>query len=375
MLNVKIRCLEQKGARMLYHILYPLKDVFIGFNLFKYITFRTAYATITSLLLTFFIAPTIIKWAKKKKFGELIRDDGPKQHYFKKGTPTMGGLMILFSTLFTVFLWARFDNIYIWLFIATTVMFGILGFLDDYIKVVKTNKNLLRMKVKLCGVIIISLIIIFILYFFIHFKYKAFLFIPFFKNAVFNLGFFYIFFGTLIMVGASNAVNLTDGLDGLAIGCSLLTISAFTVLAYFSGHIKIANYLLIPYIPQAGELSVFGGAMIGASLGFLWYNAHPAEIFMGDSGALTLGGVIGLFSVVLKKELLLLILGGIFVVEALSVIIQVAYYKMYKKRVFKMAPLHHHYELSGVPESKIIIRFWVIALILTLVGLSTLKIQ
>ncbi len=360
---------------MLYHLLYPLKDVFIGFNLFKYITFRAAYATITSLILTFLIAPKIIKWAKKKKYGEVIRDDGPKQHHSKKGTPTMGGLMILFSTLFTVFLWARFDNIYIWLFIATAIMFGALGFVDDYIKVIKANKKGMRMKVKLGGEIIISLIIILIFYFCIQFKHKAFLFIPFFKNAVFNLGIFYILFGTLIMVGASNAVNLTDGLDGLAIGCSLFTISAFTILSYLTGHIKIAEYLLIPYIPEAGELAVFGGALIGASLGFLWYNSHPAEIFMGDTGALTLGGIIGLFSVVLKKELLLLILGGIFVIEALSVIIQVSYYKLYKKRVFKMAPLHHHYELSGIPESKIIIRFWVIALILTVIGLSTLKIQ
>lgn len=364
-----------KGENMLYHILYPLKDVFIGFNLFKYITFRAAYATITSLLLTFFIAPRIIRWVKKKKFGEIIREDGPKHHHIKKGTPTMGGLMILFSTLFSVLFWARFDNIYIWLFIATAIMFGLLGFIDDYIKVVKTDKKGLHVKVKLVGEIIISLIVILTIYFFIHFEHKNFLFIPFIKKAVFNLGVFYIFFGVLIMVGSSNAVNLTDGLDGLAIGCSLLTLSAFTVMAYLSGHIKISQYLMIPYIPKSGELTVFGGALIGASLGFLWYNAHPAEIFMGDSGALTLGGVIGLFSVVLKKEILLLIIGGIFVVEALSVIMQVAFFKLYKKRIFKMAPLHHHYELSGIPESKLIIRFWIIAFILTLIGLSTLKIQ
>ncbi len=360
---------------MLYHILYPLRDAFIGFNLFKYITFRTAYATITSLLITFLIAPKIIKWARKRKFGEVIRDDGPKHHKIKKGTPTMGGLMILFSTLFSVFLWARFDNTYIWLFIITTLLFGTLGFIDDYIKVVKTDKKGLRMWVKLGGEFIISLIVILILYFFIHYEFKTHLFLPFFKNAVINLGIFYIFFGVVIMVSASNAVNLTDGLDGLAIGCSLLTISAFTVLAYLSGHIKISSYLMIPHIPHAGELSVFGGALIGASLGFFWYNAHPAEIFMGDTGALTLGGLIGLFAVILKKEILLLIIGGIFVIEALSVIIQVSYYKLYKKRVFKMAPLHHHYELSGIPEAKIITRFLIVAVILTLIGLSTLKIQ
>ncbi len=360
---------------MLYHILYPLRDAFIGFNLFKYITFRTAYATITSLLITFLIAPKIIKWARKRKFGELIRDDGPKHHKIKKGTPTMGGLMIIFSTLFSVFLWGRFDNTYIWLFIITTVLFGTLGFIDDYIKVVKTDKKGIRMWVKLGGEFIISLIVILILYFFINYEFKTHLFVPFFKNAVFNLGIFYIFFGVVVLVSASNAVNLTDGLDGLAIGCSLLTISAFTVLTYLSGHIKISSYLMIPHIPHAGELSIFGGALIGASLGFFWYNAHPAEIFMGDTGALTLGGIIGLFAVILKKEILLLIIGGIFVIEALSVIIQVSYYKLYKKRVFKMAPLHHHYELSGIPEAKIITRFLIVAVILTLIGLSTLKIQ
>lgn len=360
---------------MLYHLLYPLKDVFIGFNLFKYITFRTAYGMITSLLLTFFIAPRVIKWAKRKKYGEVIRDDGPKHHNVKKGTPTMGGLMILFSTLFSIFLWGRFDNVYLWLFIITTILFGVLGFLDDYIKVVKTDKKGLRMRVKLGGEILISLIVVLLFYFFIRFQYKTFLFVPFIKNAVFNLGAFYILFGVIVMVGASNAVNFTDGLDGLAIGCSLFTLSAFTVLAYLSSHIKIAQYLVIPHIPEAGELSVFGGALIGASLGFLWYNSHPAEIFMGDTGALTLGGIIGLFAVTLKKEILLLILGGVFVIEVLSVIIQVIFFKLYKKRVFKMAPLHHHFELKGIPESKIIIRFWIIALILTLIGLTTLKIQ
>ncbi len=360
---------------MLYHLLYPLKDIFIGFNLFKYITFRAAYATVTSLLLTFFIAPKVIQWAKKMKFGEVIRDDGPKHHHIKKGTPTMGGLMILFSALFSVFLWARFDNMYIWLFIITTVLFGALGFIDDYIKIIKTKKKGIRMRVKLGGEIVISLIVVLIFYYFIQYKYKAVLFLPFIKNAVINLGVFYILFGVIIMVGSSNAVNLTDGLDGLAIGCSLFTLSAFTVLAYLSGHFKIAQYLMIPHIPQAGELSVFGGAFMGASMGFLWYNSHPAEIFMGDTGALTLGGIIGLFAVTLKKEILLLILGGIFVIEALSVIIQVVSFKLYKKRVFKMAPLHHHFELKGIPESKIIIRFWIVALIFTLIGLSTLKIQ
>lgn len=360
---------------MLYHILYPLKDYFIGFNLFRYITFRAAYAIITSLILTFFIAPKIIKWAREKKFGETIRNDGPKAHHIKKGTPTMGGLMIIFATLISVFLWARLDNLYIWMFIVTTALFGILGFLDDYIKVIKFNKKGLRKRVKFGGEILVSIIVVLILYFFIKIDNKTSLFIPFMKNAVINLGLFYIFFAVIVMVSASNGVNLTDGLDGLAIGCSILTVSAFILLSYLSGHIKLASYLFIPYIPSAAELTVFGASLIGASIGFLWYNSHPAEIFMGDTGALTIGGVIGLFSVVLKKEVLLIILGGIYVVEALSVIIQVFSFRVYGKRIFKMAPLHHHYELKGIPESKIIIRFWIIALILTLIGLSTLKIQ
>lgn len=360
---------------MLYHFLYPLKNYFIGFNLFKYITFRAAYAIITSLILTFFIAPRVIKWAKKKKFGETIRDDGPKGHLIKKGTPTMGGLMIIFATLISVFFWARLDNLYIWLFIATVVLFGTLGFIDDYIKVVKTNKKGLRKRVKFGGEILVSAIVVLISYFFIKSHYKTIVFIPFLKNGIINIGIFYVFFAVLVIVGTSNAVNFTDGLDGLAIGCSLFTITAFTILSYLSGNSKIAEYLFIPFIPKAAELTVFGASLIGASLGFLWYNSHPAEIFMGDTGALTLGGIIGLFAVLLKKELLLIILGGIFVVEALSVIIQITFFKIYKKRVFKMAPLHHHYELSGIPESKIIIRFWIVALILTLIGLSTLKIQ
>lgn len=360
---------------MLYHLLVPLKDFFFGFNLFKYITFRGAYAAVTSLLITFVIAPRIIRWARKKKFGETIRDDGPKFHHTKKGTPTMGGLMIIFSTLISVLLWARLDNVYIWLFILTTVLFGLLGFVDDYIKVVKADKKGLRIRVKLFGEIAISVIIALAIYFFVNHEHKTVLYLPFFKKVAWNMGVLYIFFSAFVLVGTSNAVNFTDGLDGLAIGCSLLTIGAFTLLAYLSGHVKIASYLMEPYIPGIGELSVFGAGLVGAGLGFLWYNSHPAEIFMGDSGALTLGGLIGLFAVVLKKEILLLVLGGIFVFEALSVIIQIVSFHLYHKRVFRMAPLHHHYELLGIPESKIIIRFWIMALLLTLIGLSTLKIR
>ncbi len=361
---------------MLYYLLYPLKKYFIGFNLFRYITFRAAYAIVTALILSFIIGPIIIRWARRKKLGETIRDDGPSHHQNKAGTPSMGGLMIIFSTLISVLLWARLDNIYIVLFVITLFFYGLLGFLDDYIKIVKKNKKGLHAKIKLWGQIIISSVVMLIL--FIVFKNHGLmteLYVPFIKRAVWNMGVGYFVFGVLIMVGSSNAVNLTDGLDGLAIGSSLLVVSSFTIIAYLSGHIKIAEYLMIPYIKNVGEVTVFGAALIGASLGFLWYNAHPADIFMGDTGALAIGGSIGLFSIILKKELLLLILGGVFVIEALSVIIQVASFKLRGKRVFKMAPLHHHYELLGIPESKIIIRFWIVGLILALIGLTTLKIR
>ncbi len=361
---------------MLYYLLYPLKKYFIGFNLFRYITFRAAYAIITALILSFIIGPKIIRWAKRKKLGEVIRDDGPKHHESKAGTPSMGGLMIIFSTVVSVLLWGKLENIYLILFLITIFFYGLLGFLDDYIKIVKKNKKGLHAKVKLWGQIIISAVVMVILFlFFENHSLLTELYVPFFKKAVLDMGWIYFVFGILIMVGSSNAVNLTDGLDGLAIGSSLLVLAAFTIIAYLSGHIKIAEYLMIPYIKDVGEVTIFGAALIGAALGFLWYNAHPADIFMGDTGALSIGGTIGLFSIVLKKELLLLILGGVFVIEALSVIIQVVSFKLTGKRVFKMAPIHHHYELKGVPESKIIIRVWIIGLILALIGLTTLKIR
>ncbi len=356
---------------MLYHLLYPLKEIFFGFNLFKYITFRAAYATLTSLIISFIIGKKIIRWLRDKKFGETIREDTPTRHRQKEGTPSMGGIIILISAFISILLWARLDNIYIYLFLFVTFAFGTLGFIDDYIKIKKINKKGLQIRVKFLGEVIISFVILLVFYYLIKGSdVKTKLFVPFLHFPIMDMGIFYIFFGTIILLASSNAVNLTDGLDGLAIGCSLLTISAFTALAYLSGHIKIAQYLKIPYIQGSGELSIFGAAFIGASLGFLWYNAHPAEIFMGDTGALSLGALIGIFSIVLKKEILLLILGGIFVIEALSVIIQVISFKLTGKRVFKMAPLHHHYELLGLAESKIIIRFWIVGLIFTLVGLS-----
>ncbi|MBN1898431.1 MAG: phospho-N-acetylmuramoyl-pentapeptide-transferase [Spirochaetes bacterium] len=350
---------------------YPLRDIFFGFNLFKYITFRAAYATITSLIISFMIGKRIIKWLRKKKFNESVREDTPDRHKQKKGTPSMGGIIILISAFASILLWARLDNVYIYLFLFVASAFGILGFIDDYIKLKKIQGKGLHMRVKFTGEFVISSIVLVALYFFIKGSPdKTKLFVPFVISDIMDMGIFYILFGIIILLASSNAVNLTDGLDGLAIGCSILTLASFTAMAYLSGHYKIAQYLKIPFIQGSGELSVFGAAFVGASLGFLWYNAHPAEVFMGDTGALSLGGLIGIFAIVLKKEVLLIMLGGIFVLEALSVIIQVFFFKTTGKRVFKMAPLHHHYELKGVAESKIIIRLWIIGLIFTLVGMS-----
>jgi len=356
---------------MLYHLLYPLKEIFFGFNLFKYITFRAAYATVTSLIISFLIGKSIIEWLKRKNFGEEIREDTPKRHAAKRGTPTMGGIIILISAIVATLLWARLDNLYIYLFLFVTLSFGALGFIDDYIKTMKIKKSGMQARIKFFGEFIISLVVMLIFYYLVdNSNIKTEIFIPFYRKAILDIGIFYILWGVIVLLATSNSVNLTDGLDGLAIGCSLLTLSAFTAIAYLSGHIKIAEYLKIPYIRGSGELAVLGASFVGAALGFLWYNSHPAEVFMGDTGALSLGALIGIYSIVLKKEILLIFLGGIFVIEALSVIIQVTSFKLTGKRVFKMAPLHHHYEMLGMSESKIIIRFWIVGLIFTLVGLS-----
>ncbi len=356
---------------MLYHLLYPLKEIFFGFNLFKYITFRAAYATVTSLIISFLIGKSIIEWLKRKNFGEEIREDTPKRHAAKRGTPTMGGIIILISAIVATLLWARLDNLYIYLFLFVTLSFGALGFIDDYIKTMKIKKSGMQVRIKFFGEFIISLVVMLIFYYLVdNSNIKTEIFIPFYRKAILDIGIFYILWGVIVLLATSNSVNLTDGLDGLAIGCSLLTLSAFTAIAYLSGHIKIAEYLKIPYIRGSGELAVLGASFVGAALGFLWYNSHPAEVFMGDTGALSLGALIGIYSIVLKKEILLIFLGGIFVIEALSVIIQVTSFKLTGKRVFKMAPLHHHYEMLGMSESKIIIRFWIVGLIFTLIGLS-----
>lgn len=357
---------------MLYHFLYPLAKYYGIFNVFQYITFRTIYAAVTALLLSFLIGPYLIEKLRVLKFGEVVREDGPASHFSKAGTPTMGGAIILLIVLATVLLWANLSNPYVWVMIFVTAGMGLIGLIDDYSKVVKKKKGGMRARTKFMWQIAVALGAALFLY---NSGFNTVVSIPFFKEWQFDLGIYYIVFAIFVIVGTSNAVNLTDGLDGLAIGPMIIAAATYLLLAYLVGHVKIANYLHIQYVPRVGELSVFAGAMVGASLGFLWFNTYPAQVFMGDVGSLSLGGALGTLAVITKNEFLLLLVGGIFVVEALSVIFQVGSFKLTGKRVFAMAPIHHHYELKGWPEPKIIVRFWIISIILALLAISTLKIR
>lgn len=357
---------------MLYHFLYPLAKYYGIFNVFQYITFRTIYAAVTALLLSFLVGPYLIEKLRVLKFGEVVREDGPASHFSKAGTPTMGGAIILLIVLATVLLWANLSNPYVWVMIFVTAGMGLIGLIDDYSKVVKKKKGGMRARTKFMWQIAVALGAALFLY---NSGFNTVVSIPFFKEWQFDLGIYYIVFAIFVIVGTSNAVNLTDGLDGLAIGPMIIAAATYLLLAYLVGHVKIANYLHIQYVPRVGELSVFAGAMVGASLGFLWFNTYPAQVFMGDVGSLSLGGALGTLAVITKNEFLLLLVGGIFVVEALSVIFQVGSFKLTGKRVFAMAPIHHHYELKGWPEPKIIVRFWIISIILALLAISTLKIR
>lgn len=358
---------------MLYLLLYPLSSEITVFNLFRYITFRTIYATLTALLLSFLLGPWLIDRLQRLQIGQVVRDDGPKTHLKKAGTPTMGGLLILIALTVPTLLWADLRNVYVWLALAVTVGFGLLGFVDDYRKVTKRNTRGLAGRWKLVGQIAIASVVAVVLYTLD--GYATTLAVPFFKELNPDLGIFYVPFAVFVIVGASNAVNLTDGLDGLAIGPVLIAAATFLLFAYLAGNAKTAAYLQIAHIRGAGELAVFCGAMVGASLGFLWFNTYPAQVFMGDMGSLALGGALGALAVMTKNEILLAIVGGIFVVETLSVMIQVASYKLRRKRVFLMSPIHHHFELKGWAEPKIIVRFWIISVMLALVAISTLKIR
>jgi phospho-N-acetylmuramoyl-pentapeptide-transferase len=358
---------------VLYHLLYPLHTEFSVLYVFRFITFRTIYATITALLIAFILGPWLIATLQRLQIGQTIRKVGPESHFIKEGTPTMGGSLILLAIVVPTLLWADLSNLYIWVTLLVTVGYGVIGFIDDYLKVVRKNSAGISARQKMFWQILIALVASLLLYFSAGFDTR--LSLPFFKTVNPDLGIFYIPFAMLVMVGASNAVNLTDGLDGLAIGPMIIAAATFLLLAYLAGNAKLASYLQISSIQGAGELAVLCGAMAGAGLGFLWFNSYPAQVFMGDVGSLSLGGSLGTIAVITKNELVLVIVGGIFVVEALSVIVQVISFRYWGRRVFRMAPIHHHFELKGWPEPKIIVRFWIISIILALIALSTLKLR
>ena len=363
---------------MLYHLLPPLAVYFGPLNVVRYITFRTAAASLTALAMSLLLGPWLIRKLRDFQIGQVIRQEGPQTHRTKAGTPTMGGLLILGSAIVPTLLWADLANPYIWIAVLSTAGFGAVGFADDYLKITRRSHHGLIPRYKMGGQIVIALAVgvtVLMLASENPPLYNTRLIFPFFKNLIPDLGWFYVVFAVIVLVGATNAVNLTDGLDGLAISTFAVAAAAYTALAYVTGHRQLADYLLLVRFSPAGELTIFCGALVGASLGFLWYNSYPAEIFMGDVGSLGLGGALGTVAILIKQELLLLIVGGIFVLEAASVIIQVGSFKLTGKRVFKMAPLHHHFELIGWSEPKVITRFVILAIIFALFSLTTLKLR
>ena len=361
---------------MFYNILFPLHYYVSFFNLFGYVTFRTGGAIMTSLIISFIIAPRMIAWLKmKQKEGQPIRDDGPETHFKKAGTPTMGGLMILISVSISTILWADLANPFVWLALLVMVGYGAIGFADDYLKLTKKNPKGLSGKHKLAAQFGISFLVTLGIMFALPDAFSTHVAPPFFKNVIWNLSWFFIPWSMLVIVGSSNAVNLTDGLDGLAIVPVAIVAACFGLIAYLAGRQDFSEYLFIPFIPGTAELAIICGALIGGAMGFLWYNAPPAAIFMGDTGSLAMGGLLGAISVMVKHEIVLAIVGGLFVLETVSVIIQVASFKLTGKRVFAMAPIHHHFEKKGWSEPTIVIRFWIIAMILALIGLASLKLR
>jgi phospho-N-acetylmuramoyl-pentapeptide-transferase len=376
---------------LLYQELFFRSTYFSPFRIFRYVTFRTAFASLTALFMTLVVGPWVIRKLREFQIGQYIREEGPQAHQKKAGTPTMGGVLIGIAILVPTMLWADLSNRFVWMAIFATICFGAIGFADDYVKIVHhrnlglTGRSKLLLQFVTAFVIGAGLVLMsangqFSTHLVVPFfkKFQPDLLIPHFMANPYTavLAFIpFLLFVALVIVGSSNAVNLTDGLDGLAIGCTVIAAGALTVLTYISGHAVFADYLELPRIPQVAELTVFCGAMVGASIGFLWYNAHPAEIFMGDVGSLALGGAIGTVAVIIKQELLLPFIGGVFVIEALSVMLQVGSYKLRKKRIFKMAPIHHHFELLGWSESKVIARFWIASLIFALFALTTLKLR
>lgn len=362
---------------MLYHLLFSLHEQYPVFNVFRYITFRAAGAVVTALLLCLFAGPLFIERLRRLSIGQNIRDVGPERHQVKAGTPTMGGLLILVAVLLATILWADLSSPYVWLAVGVTTAFGLIGFLDDYLKIRRKQNEGLSVRLKLwlqilaaalAGIAVMSLPETF--------GFQTTIAFPFFKRAIYDLGLLYIPFVVVVLVGSSNAVNLTDGLDGLAIGATLIAAATYALFTYVAGNSIVAGYLQVPYVRGVGEVSIFCAALVGASLGFLWFNSHPAEVFMGDVGSLAIGGAIGMVAVLAKQEVVLLLVGGLFVMEAVSVILQVSFFKLSGgKRIFRMAPLHHHFELCGWAEPKIIVRFWILAILFAFLGLSTLKLR
>jgi phospho-N-acetylmuramoyl-pentapeptide-transferase len=359
---------------MLFHLLYPLHTTYSFFNVFRYITFRAIYAAITALIICFVIGPWMIRKLQALRVGQMIREDGPDSHLAKQGTPTMGGLLIIFAVTISTLLWSNLTVGYVWLTVMVMVGFGLIGFLDDYRKLTRQNSRGVSGKVRLAAEIAIALFVSILL--FIKPGFSSNVTIPFFKTVLPNIGWGYVLLSTFIIVGTANAVNLTDGLDGLAIGPAITCFMTYLLFAYFAGNVKIAAYLQVPYVAGTGELAIFCGAVVGAGIGFLWYNTYPAQVFMGDVGSLSLGGALGTLAILTKQEILLAIVGGIFVLETFSVIFQVGWFKLTKgRRIFRMAPIHHHFELKGWPEPKVIVRFWIISILLALVAISTLKLR
>jgi phospho-N-acetylmuramoyl-pentapeptide-transferase len=363
---------------MLYNLLYPFHTQVPVLNVIQYITFRTAAASLTALIISLLLGPWLIRKLREFQIGQVIRHEGPASHAPKAGTPTMGGLLILTAALIPTLLWADLQNVYIWVAVLSTTAFGVVGFTDDYLKIVRRSHHGLRPRYKMAGQIAVGALVGITVVLLAHYTqpplYTTRVIFPFFKSLIPEIGWWYVPFAIVVLVGASNAVNLTDGLDGLAIGTFAIAAAAFTALSYVTGHRVLAEYLLLVHFPTA-ELTIFCGSLVGASLGFLWYNSYPADIFMGDVGSLALGGALGTVAILIKQELLLPIVGGVFVLEAMSVIVQVVSFKTTGKRVFKMAPLHHHFELIGWSEPKVITRFLIAGIIFALFSLTTLKLR
>jgi len=360
---------------MLLYLADFLSRYYSGFHVFQYLTLRAILGVLTALILSFVLGPVLIRHLTFHQIGQFVRDDGPQTHLVKAGTPTMGGTLIVSVLVVTTLLWADLDNHFVWIVLAVTVAFGLIGFVDDYKKLKYGNARGLSVRAKYGWQSLAGLAAGAALYLSASTAAETTLFVPFFKEVALPMGAFFVFWTYVVIVGSSNAVNLTDGLDGLAIMPCVLVAAALAVFAYATGNVKFATYLGIPYVPGVGEVAIFCSVIAGAGLGFLWFNTYPAQVFMGDVGALALGAALGVVAVTVRQELVLVVMGGVFVAETISVMLQVGYFKLTRRRIFKMAPLHHHFELKGWPEPKIIVRFWIITVILVLVGLSTLKVR